>query len=113
MGDCEIIDGKVGGLGVVIGARIGTLAEPSEVFVSQTIKDLTAGSGIVLTHRGEHAVKGVPDPWHLYGRLGSVTRRARRVTARTAIRGGAAGAANHMETPCLSQIPAVLKTGIG
>ncbi|HEX6580490.1 MAG TPA: adenylate/guanylate cyclase domain-containing protein [Actinomycetota bacterium] len=65
-GECETIDGKVGGLGVVIGSRVGGLAGPSEVLVSSTVKDLTAGSGLVFEDRGEHELKGVPDRWRLY-----------------------------------------------
>ena len=65
-GECETIDGKVGGLGVVIGARVGGLAGPSEVLVSSTVKDLTAGSGLVFEDRCEHELKGVPDRWRLY-----------------------------------------------
>ena len=65
-GECETIDGKVGGLGVVIGARVGGLAAASEVLVSSTVKDLTAGSGLTFEDRGEHELKGVPDRWHLY-----------------------------------------------
>jgi class 3 adenylate cyclase len=65
-GECETIDGKVGGLGVVIGARIGAQAGPSEVLASQTVKDITAGSGLVFTDGGEHQLKGIPDRWRLY-----------------------------------------------
>ena len=65
-GECETIDGKMGGLAVVIGARIGSKAGPSEVLASQTVKDLTAGSGLAFADRGEHELKGVPDSWHLY-----------------------------------------------
>jgi class 3 adenylate cyclase len=65
-GECQTIDGKVGGLGVVIGARIGSRAEPNQVLVSQTVKDLTAGSGLSFEDAGEHDLKGVPDRWHLY-----------------------------------------------
>ena len=65
-GEVETIDGKVGGLGVVIGARVGALAGASEVITSQTVKDLTAGSGLVFEDAGEHELKGVPDRWHLY-----------------------------------------------
>ena len=65
-GEVELIDGKVGGLAVVIGARVGALAGPSEVLVSQTVKDLTAGSGLTFEDAGEHELKGVPDRWHLY-----------------------------------------------
>jgi class 3 adenylate cyclase len=65
-GEVQTLDGKVGGLGVVIGARVGALAGPSEVLVSSTVKDLTAGSGLVFDDRGMHALKGVPEEWHLY-----------------------------------------------
>jgi class 3 adenylate cyclase len=65
-GECETIDGKVGGIAVVIGARVGALARASEVLVSQTVKDLVAGSGLVFEDAGEHELKGVPDRWRLY-----------------------------------------------
>ena len=65
-GECELIDGKIGGIAVSIGARIATLAEPSQVLISQTVKDLVAGSGLTFSDIGEHDLKGVPDRWHLY-----------------------------------------------
>ncbi len=65
-GECETIDGKVGGISVVIGSRIGALAGASEVLVSQTVKDLVAGSGLTFESAGEHELKGVPNPWRLY-----------------------------------------------
>jgi class 3 adenylate cyclase len=65
-GECETIDGKVGGIAVVIGARVGALAGASEVLVSQTVKDLVAGSGLAFDDRGEQELKGVPDRWRLY-----------------------------------------------
>jgi pimeloyl-ACP methyl ester carboxylesterase len=65
-GEIQTIDGKAGGLAVVIGARVGHLASASEVLVSQTGKDLVAGSGLVFEDAGEHELKGVPDRWHLY-----------------------------------------------
>jgi class 3 adenylate cyclase len=65
-GEVETIDGKVGGMGVVIGARVGALAGASQVLVSQTVKDLVAGSGLVFEDAGEHELKGVPDRWRLY-----------------------------------------------
>jgi pimeloyl-ACP methyl ester carboxylesterase/class 3 adenylate cyclase len=65
-GEVESIDGKVGGLAVVIGARVGALAGPSEVLVSQTVKDLVAGSGLAFEDAGEHELKGVPDRWRLH-----------------------------------------------
>lgn len=65
-GEVEVIDGKAGGMAVVIGARVGSLAGPSEVLVSQTVKDLVAGSGLTFDDAGEHELKGVPDRWRLY-----------------------------------------------
>ena len=65
-GECEIIDTKCGGLTVSIGARVAALAGPGEVLVSQTVKDLVAGSGLAFAERGEHELKGVPGSWRIY-----------------------------------------------
>jgi pimeloyl-ACP methyl ester carboxylesterase len=65
-GECEILDGKVAGLAVAIGARVAAHAGPGEVLVSQTVKDLVAGSGIEFQDRGEAELKGVPGEWRLY-----------------------------------------------
>jgi pimeloyl-ACP methyl ester carboxylesterase len=65
-GEVETIDGKVGGLAVVIGSRVGAAAGRSEVLVSQTVKDLVAGSGLAFEDAGEHELKGVPERWRLY-----------------------------------------------
>ena len=65
-GEVEVADGKVAGIAVHIGARVGALAGPSEVLVSQTVRDLVAGSGLAFEDRGEHALKGIPDRWRLY-----------------------------------------------
>jgi pimeloyl-ACP methyl ester carboxylesterase/class 3 adenylate cyclase len=65
-GEVETIDRKVGGIAVVIGARVGASAGPSEVLVSQTVKDLVAGSGLSFEDAGERELKGVPDRWRLY-----------------------------------------------
>jgi class 3 adenylate cyclase len=65
-GECELIDGKIGGITVSIGARVAGNANPSEVLVSQTVKDLVAGSGLAFEPRGEHVLQGVPDHWRLY-----------------------------------------------
>ncbi len=65
-GEVEKINDKVGGIAVSIGARVGALAGPREVFVSSTVKDLVAGSGLTFEDAGEHELKGVPDRWHLY-----------------------------------------------
>ena len=49
-----------------IGARVGSKAPPSQVLVSQTVKDLVAGSGLSFEDAGEHLLKGVPERWRLY-----------------------------------------------
>jgi class 3 adenylate cyclase len=51
---------------VHIGARIASLAQPGQVLVSSTVKDLVAGSGITFEDAGEHELKGVPDRWRLF-----------------------------------------------
>jgi class 3 adenylate cyclase len=65
-GEVETIDEKVAGIAVHIGERVGTFAGRSEIMVSQTVKDLVAGSGLVFEDAGEHDLKGVPERWHLY-----------------------------------------------
>jgi class 3 adenylate cyclase len=65
-GEIQALDGKIGGIAVNIGARVGTLAGPSEVLVSQTVKDLVAGSGLAFEEAGEYELKGIPDRWRLY-----------------------------------------------
>ena len=65
-GECELHDGKVAGIAVSIGARVAALAGPGEVLVSQTVKDLVAGSGLEFEDRGAHELKGVPGDWRLY-----------------------------------------------
>jgi class 3 adenylate cyclase len=51
---------------VNIGARVAALAAPSEVLVSQTVKDLMVGSGLVFDERGSHELRGVPGEWRVY-----------------------------------------------
>ncbi len=65
-GECELVGDKITGIAVNVGARIASLAGPSEVLVSRTVRDLVAGSGLIFEDAGEHELKGVPDRWHLY-----------------------------------------------
>jgi class 3 adenylate cyclase len=65
-GECERMNGKVGGIAVHIGARVAAEAGPGDVVVSSTVKDLVAGSGIEFEDRGEHQLKGISEAWHLY-----------------------------------------------
>jgi class 3 adenylate cyclase len=69
-GEIESIAGKAGGMAVVIGSRVGAAAGRSEVLASRTVRDLTAGSGLLFEDAGEHELKGVPERWRLYRVLG-------------------------------------------
>ena len=65
-GECELVDGKVAGIAVHTGARVAANAQPGEVLVSSTVKDLVAGSGLSFEDRGTHELKGIPGHWRLY-----------------------------------------------
>ena len=67
-GECELMRDKIGGIAVHTGARVAAAAEPGEVLVSSTVKDLVAGSGIVFADRGQRELKGVGS-WRLYSVL--------------------------------------------
>ena len=65
-GECEMVGGEVAGVALHIGARVAAQAGPSEVFVTQTVRDLIVGSGIGLEDRGGRELKGIPGEWQLY-----------------------------------------------
>jgi class 3 adenylate cyclase/esterase/lipase len=65
-GECEVVDGKVAGIAVHTGARVASQAQPGEVLVSSTVKDLVAGSEIQFADRGVAALKGIPGEWRLF-----------------------------------------------
>ncbi len=58
-GECELDGDNVRGVAVHTGARVSALAQPGEVLVSGTVRDLVSGSGLAFEDRGEHALKGV------------------------------------------------------
>jgi class 3 adenylate cyclase len=66
VGECELHEGKITGLAVNIGSRVASNAQASEVLVSQTVRDLVAGSGIRFQDRGVHDLKGIPGSWQLF-----------------------------------------------
>lgn len=61
----------VAGITVHIGARISAIAGPGEVYVSSTVRDLVAGSGIAFDDRGRHVLKGVPGEWDVFAAASS------------------------------------------
>ncbi len=65
-GECSVRHGELQGIALHIAARVSALAPPGSVLVSQTVKDLVAGSGLGFTDAGSHVIKGLPDEWRLY-----------------------------------------------
>lgn len=65
-GECEVRGEDLGGLSVHIAARVAALADPGEILVSGTVKDLVIGSEIEFVDRGERELKGVPGTWKLF-----------------------------------------------
>jgi len=70
-GECTIIDDDVAGVAVHIAARIGAIAGRGQVAVSQTVKDLVAGSGIPFDSLGQHRLKGINGQWTVFQAKGA------------------------------------------
>jgi class 3 adenylate cyclase len=67
IGEVELRGDDVGGIAVHLAARILDTADPGEIVVSRTVRDLVAGSEVVLRDRGSRRLKGVEGDWQLYG----------------------------------------------
>jgi DNA-binding NarL/FixJ family response regulator len=65
-GEVEQADGQTRGIALNVATRVAERASPAEVLVSATTRELAAGSGLVFTDRGTHALRGVSDPKRLY-----------------------------------------------
>src|SRR4029077_21136445 len=65
-GECEVVGEKLRGIAVHIGARVASHAGAGQIFVSQTVRDISVGSGSTFDDAGEHELKGVPGRWRLY-----------------------------------------------
>ena len=72
-GEAEASDKKIGGIAVHIANRVMSAAGPGEVFVSGTVRDLVAGSGLEFSDRGLQELKGVPGNWHLWALVRDAT----------------------------------------
>jgi class 3 adenylate cyclase len=69
-GECAVMEGKLTGVAVHIGARVAALGAPGVVLVSSTVRDLVAGSGIEFDDRGLHHLKGIDGEWRLFAVAG-------------------------------------------
>jgi class 3 adenylate cyclase len=65
-GEIEVVEGGIAGIAVHIAARVASLAGPDQVFVSSTVKDLVAGSGLAFVEQGTFELKGVPGSWRIF-----------------------------------------------
>jgi len=65
-GECDMVDGKVGGIATEIGLQVAKEAAADEVLVSSTVRDLVAGSGIGFADRRAHKLAGIPGDWRLF-----------------------------------------------
>ena len=65
-GEVELLGDRIGGIAVHVGARVVSQAEPGEVLVTSTVRDLIAGSGVELEDRGSYALKDLEGSWHLF-----------------------------------------------
>lgn len=70
-GEVELMGNDIAGIAVHLAQRVESKAEPGSVFVSQTVRDLLAGSSVELDDRGIHALKGVPGEWRLFAVTGA------------------------------------------
>lgn len=66
VGECERRGEEWGGMAVHLGARIGAMAGPGEVLTSRTVRDLSAGSGLVFEDLGAHRLKGLPEDTNVF-----------------------------------------------
>ena len=65
-GECETVGNDIAGLAVHIAARVSAIAEPGQILVSSTVKDLVSGSGIQFKDMGARSLKGIDAPWRLF-----------------------------------------------
>ena len=65
-GECQAVAGTLGGIAVIIGARVKDLAGAGEVLATSTVRDLVSGSGLAFRERGAQTLKGVPGEWSLF-----------------------------------------------
>jgi streptogramin lyase len=66
MGEVEVMDDKIGGIAVHVGARVMSKAGAGQILVSSTVRDLMSGSDLDFQDIGFHELKGVEAQMHLY-----------------------------------------------
>jgi len=84
-GEVQSTGPDMSGMTVHVGARIGAMAGPGEILVSQTVRDLVVGSGFSFAPHGKHSLKGVPGTWTLFSPGGTDRTRYTSPRARPAL----------------------------
>jgi class 3 adenylate cyclase len=69
-GEVDLAGDQIGGISVDIVRRVTAQAQPAEILVSRTVKDLVVGSGISFADRGSHELTGTADRWPLFAVIG-------------------------------------------
>jgi class 3 adenylate cyclase len=72
-GECDVMEEKVGGIAVEIGEAVAERSRPGDVLVSNTVKDLVAGSGIQFEERGVQTLGEIADEWRLFEVISGAT----------------------------------------
>lgn len=65
-GEVDLQRRDVAGIGVHIASRVMSEAEPSQILVSRTVRDLVAGSDIAFVDAGTRQLKGLEGEWQLF-----------------------------------------------
>ena len=65
-GECEQVGSKLGGLTVVVGARVMSLGGAGDVLITGTTRELIGGAGFSFEDRGRHALKGIEGAWQVF-----------------------------------------------
>lgn len=68
-GEIELTADDVAGIAVHLAARVAEKADPGEVLVSNTVRDLVAGSGLRFGDRGDHLLRGFSEPLRLFAAI--------------------------------------------
>jgi len=66
VGECELHGNTLAGMAVHVAARIQAAAQPGEILVSSTLRELVLGSPVRFADKGERDLKGIPEPWRLF-----------------------------------------------
>jgi len=64
--EVDLVGDEIGGISVDIVRRVTAHAQPAEILVSRTVRDLVVGSGVSFAVRGTHELGAIPGQWQLF-----------------------------------------------